>query len=310
MKEIYQQMSIASSMPDLPSTAVMGDALYMVDNLDMTLIVNEEKKQSLLNNPIQLVSTMSLLVCFQGTIDVKIGLQAYKMQANDALFMKSGIICEVNDMSQEALFFSVALDEAFYYPIFSHMDMSILQRALIRRPICRLDEKCIDECKGIYRLMKKRLLENKDGSLHTEILKGYLQVLLFNVYEVYLRQDDLLPEQEKKYSRQQELFNRFMELLQRDYRKERNISHYASKLCVTQVYLSRVVLAQSGHTAREHIDNFIITEAKQLIRSKQYTILQISEMLNFTCQSFFGRYFKKHTGFTPTTYQNIENNVL
>jgi AraC-like DNA-binding protein len=66
-----------------------------------------------------------------------------------------------------------------------------------------------------------------------------------------------------------------------------------------------VVRAQSGHTASEHIDNFIITEAKQLIRSKQYTILQISEMLNFTCQSFFGRYFKKHTGFSPTAYQQL-----
>ena len=126
------------------------------------------------------------------------------------------------------------------------------------------------------------------------------KVLLFNIYAVYLEKDQLA---DIKPTRQQELFNRFMELLQRDYRNHRHINHYASELCVTPSYLSKVVLAQSGHTASEHIDNFIIAEAKQLIRSRQYTILQVSEMLKFTCQSVFGRYFKKHTGLTPKEFQ-------
>ena len=49
-----------------------------------------------------------------------------------------------------------------------------------------------------------------------------------------------------------------------------------------------------------------MAEAKQLLRSKEYTILQISEMLNFTSQSLFGRYFKKFTGYTPKEYQSIK----
>ena len=28
-------------------------------------------------------------------------------------------------------------------------------------------------------------------------------------------------------------------------------------------------------------------------------------MLNFTCQSFFGRWFKKHTGYSPSEYQQM-----
>jgi AraC-like DNA-binding protein len=303
MKEIYQQTTL-SSIPDLPATAVLENALYLMDNLDKAVSIDEEKRHTYMNNPIQYVSTMSLMVCIHGTIDLNIGLQACTMQDNDVLFLKSGVICEVTNMDLDTIFFTLTLDEAFYYPIFSEMDMSILQRALISQPICHMDHRRMEECKAIYKLMKERLLEGANGQLHTDILKGYLQALLFNVYEVYLQQDQQIMYKGKP-SRQQELFNRFMELLQKDYRKERNISHYANELCVTPVYLSRVVRAQSGHTASEHIDNFIITEAKQLIRSKQYTILQISEMLNFTCQSFFGRYFKKHTGFSPTAYQQL-----
>jgi len=301
MKQIYQQMTTAE-MSGHPSTATMDKSLLLMDNIDYAFTLRESERQNYLNRPFQYVSTMSLLVCLRGEAKVNIGLQPYELHENDSLFVKSGVICEMTFMSDDALFFSIILDESFYYPIFSHMDLSVLQRALIRQPICNLGKDRAEECLAAYRQLKKRLLDEQKDVLHHDILKGYLQVLLFNVYAVYLQQDLLAV---VKPSRQQELFNRFMELLQRDYRTDRNIKHYADKLCVTPAYLSRVVLAQSGLTASEHIDNFIISEAKQLIRSRKYTILQVSEMLNFTCQSFFGRYFKKHTGYTPLSFQQL-----
>ena len=299
MKHIYRQMT-TGEMSTHPTTASIDKSLYLMDNLEMEVKMSEKEKQSFLNAPIQYISTMSLLVCIKGAAKVNIGLEANEMHNHDALFLKSGIICEMTDMSPDTQFFSVILDEAFYYPIFSHLDLSVLQRALMNQPICRLSDERMEECIVVYKQIKKHLLLHTDEPLNQDIIRGYLQVLLFNIYAVYLEKDQLA---DIKPTRQQELFNRFMELLQRDYRNHRHINHYASELCVTPSYLSKVVLAQSGHTASEHIDNFIIAEAKQLIRSRQYTILQVSEMLNFTCQSFFGRYFKKHTGLTPKEFQ-------
>ena len=303
MKQLYRQMTLAS-MSNYPATAGLEDKLNLMDNMDGPVSLSDMQKQQYLNNPIQYVSTMSVMACLHGTISINIGLQAYDMHSSDVLFLKSGIICEVRKMSPDAEFFSVTLDEAFYYPIFSKYDMSVLQLALIHRPVCNLDAKRMEECTAIYRLLKKHLLEFSDSLFQVDILKGYLQALLFNIYEVYQQQDMLLSGAGKP-NRQQELFNRFLELLQRKFRTERNISYYAKELCVTPTYLSRVVLAQSGHTASEHIDIFVITEAKQMIRSRKYTILQISELLNFTSPSFFGRYFKKHIGFSPKAYQSI-----
>ena len=54
--------------------------------------------------------------------------------------------------------------------------------------------------------------------------------------------------------------------------------------------------------AGDHIDNYVIGEAKLLIKSRKYSIAQISDMLNFTSQAYFGRYFKKHTGYTPMEF--------
>ena len=40
-----------------------------------------------------------------------------------------------------------------------------------------------------------------------------------------------------------------------------------------------------------------------LLKSGQYTVQQVSELLNFPNQSFFGTYFKQATGHSPKAYQ-------
>lgn len=47
----------------------------------------------------------------------------------------------------------------------------------------------------------------------------------------------------------------------------------------------------------------MILEAKALLRSTNLTIQQISYELNFTSQSFFGKYFKRLTGMSPKEYK-------
>jgi YesN/AraC family two-component response regulator len=95
-----------------------------------------------------------------------------------------------------------------------------------------------------------------------------------------------------------------MEAVKKYYPHERGIGFYAGLLCITPKYLSQVVHKISGRYAGEYIHDFVILEAKVLIRSRVYSIQQISEMLHFKSQSFFGRYFKNATGYTPLQYQD------
>lgn len=50
-------------------------------------------------------------------------------------------------------------------------------------------------------------------------------------------------------------------------------------------------------------DDYVVLEAKTLLKSTNLTILQISEELHFANQSFFGKYFKQHTGLSPMRYR-------
>lgn len=307
MNKPYRHLT-SESMSSHPGLASLSNSIILLDNLEEAIVMSEKEKSLHMNNPIKYISTIAILLCVEGTIDIGLGLQDYRMRENDSLLMKSGIICELKNMSDDARFCSIILNEEFSYPFSNNIIASVLQESFVKNPICSLPGRHMEECILVYKLIKSRLSGPSPSSniLLNEIVKGYIQALLYNLYSGYIVQEEDRNMEENKTTRKQDLYNRFMELVQRDFLRERNIKYYASQLCITPRYLSQVVYKESGHYASEHIDNFVITEAKQLVRSGQYSILQISKMLNFTSLSFFGRYFKKFTGYSPTQYQHLE----
>ena len=77
----------------------------------------------------------------------------------------------------------------------------------------------------------------------------------------------------------------------------------AERLHITPKYLSSVIKEVSGKSA-EWIDQYVILEAKALLRYSGLSIQEIAYELNFSTQSFFGKYFKHHTGISPSAYKH------
>lgn len=97
---------------------------------------------------------------------------------------------------------------------------------------------------------------------------------------------------------------KFLSLVQQHFKKERFLDFYAGKLEVSTKHLSRTVKEATGFSAVDWIDRFVILEAKVLLKATTMSIQQIADELNFTSQSFFGKYFKKHTGYSPKDFRN------
>ena len=104
-------------------------------------------------------------------------------------------------------------------------------------------------------------------------------------------------------SREQTIFDRFIQLVNQHCREHHQIGYYAERMCLTERYLGTVVRQTSGTTAKDWIDRALITQAKVLLRHSDKTVLQISEELHFPNPSFFSKYFKRLTGTTPRDYQ-------
>ena len=107
-------------------------------------------------------------------------------------------------------------------------------------------------------------------------------------------------------SREQTIFDRFIQLVNQHCRDHHQIAYYADRMCLTERYLGTVIRQTSGTTAKDWIDRALITQAKVLLRHSDHSVLQISEELNFPNPAFFSKYFKRLTAMTPLGYRGKE----
>lgn len=105
-------------------------------------------------------------------------------------------------------------------------------------------------------------------------------------------------------SRKENLVINFTNLVQKQFRHQRNVQQYANTLCITPKYLTETVKEITGKTAGEIIDDFVLQEAKLLLDDPALSIAEIANDLHFSDQSFFGKFFKRHTGFSPKGYRS------
>ena len=104
-------------------------------------------------------------------------------------------------------------------------------------------------------------------------------------------------------SRQSELTNKFIELVERNYTKQRELKFYAEKLALTPKHISLVVKRSSGKSATEWIEKYVILDAITQLTSTNKSIKEIAYALSFPSQSFFGKYFCRIVGTSPAEYR-------
>ena len=109
--------------------------------------------------------------------------------------------------------------------------------------------------------------------------------------------------EEKHQSRQEQVFNQFIQLVNQYASQERKVSFYADKLCLTPRYLKSLIRQASNRTVMDWINEAVIIEAKVLLKYSNKLIYQIADELNFPNTSFFCKFFKRMTGMTPLAYQ-------
>jgi AraC family transcriptional activator of pobA len=114
----------------------------------------------------------------------------------------------------------------------------------------------------------------------------------------------------KKQTRKQELNLLFQNLVFNHYKEHRTVQYYADALFVSPKHLTETVKEVTGKTAGEWIDDAVVLEAKVLLRNHEISVAEVAGQVNFPEQSSFGKYFKKHTGLSPSEYRLGESGVL
>lgn len=137
-----------------------------------------------------------------------------------------------------------------------------------------------------------------------DIVSGLIAATIYKVGDIMYHYLAEHPEaQNNAHNRAEEYFKQFTHLLGEHYREERSVGFYARLLCITPKYLTTLIKRISGQSVSEWIDNYVILEAKTLLKYSTMSIQEIAYYLNFPNQSFFGSYFKRNTGMSPSQYK-------
>lgn len=128
-------------------------------------------------------------------------------------------------------------------------------------------------------------------------------IFLAFLYEIAALGQKYSPPVIGQITRKEELVIRFANLVTHHFREQRSVQYYADALNVTPKYLTETVKEVHGRSAGEVIDDFVILESKLLLEKPENTIAQVANLLNFSDQSFFGKYFKRMTGLSPKEFR-------
>lgn len=98
-------------------------------------------------------------------------------------------------------------------------------------------------------------------------------------------------------------FGVFKNYLEEQFAETRNAKEYAKMMNISYKHLNEVCKSVTGNTSKVFIDQFIILETKRHLSTSDISVKELTYILGFDEPTNFLKYFKKHTGQTPSQFK-------
>ena len=243
----------------------------------------------------------------KGHFSLDVNLSTYDIHENSLLMVVPGNIVKLSAYKEDhigdaELLFALVSREFLSSVRFDFNKVFQDTIRMWKNPCITLQGEELELAEDYFRLTRKVLSSHQNNK--REILGSILTSFTYVTLDVWTRQlASARSEESQTSARVNQVFERFIELVTEYHNQERGMAFYANKLCLTPKYLSKLVKLSSGRSAPDWIDSFVILEAKNLLKFSDKPIKEIVYLLNFPNQSVFYKFFKAHTGMTPSEYR-------
>ncbi len=275
----------------------MKQVSYLSNDLVITTI-DYNNYHKIRENPLS-VDGFMVIILMTGEAKVHINLTSHTIHPNDIVFFSPEAIVDLKECSEDAMAYVLAYSKSFVNEIQVDLPTSLpVYMRFGKEPVLSVTPEDVAEIRQVFRMIKTMLVSDKERFRH-EIIRSLFTTAFYIITELNQRERN----SGHSKGRGEVIFEEFTNLLQQYNKQERNVGFYAKKLDITPKYLSSIVKEVSGKTAARWIDESVILEAKSLLKYSGMSIQEIAYHLNFSTQSFFGKYFKQHTGTSPSRFK-------
>lgn len=255
--------------------------------------------------------TYGLGITYTGEGDVfKIGSADYTVTAGCLTTVGPGMVCQWTGnytAEHDTVYFTEELFEGMQNNSFLHSLPFFFHGG---RHVIRLTGEEIRKMASIFALLKE-LKDDKNA------VPGIVHSLLM-LAESFHANPDNQPQSgnaanrggngqsnrvSNRVSNREKIAQEFRKLVAEHFPQHKEVAFYATALHITPKYLSEVLQAELGKPAKAFIDEYVVMEAKSLLKQTTLSIQEICYWLGFEDASHFNKSFKKLTNTTPTEYR-------
>ena len=246
---------------------------------------------------------ITMIMCLSGSVTLNVNMEPYRLTPNSLLVIPSQSVFRLGQVDWDTLdAYVFILSPEFLHDI--NFEISILTSYKISSSQPAQLELTDHESRLMSRyldLIHYNTVDNTDTIYVRSISRSLIAAAVYQLMQFAGNHD--VSRKPVKLSRRDKYVKEFIALVSRTYKRERSVAFYAGKLFISPKYLSYIVKEHTGRSAAQWIDDYVILEAKNLLRYSGKNVQQIAYDLNFSNQSSFGKYFKHLTGMSPTKFQ-------
>lgn len=246
-------------------------------------------------------SDYTLLYVEKGVLKFSINLINHTLKKNESIAINPKSVVQIHEISENLKVYSISFTSQFVFDNFYNKGSVDAFGYFTHNnvPKLRFSKQEGKILKMLIRML--RFYNQQEGTpFREDLIRSTFGVIAYNYARNFKK---AYPDLKAELTRQEELVLRFWNILQENVKTDRRVRFYADALNVTTGHLSKTLKETTGKTASQLIEAAVIMEARLLLMDPKLSIAQIAEILRFPDQSFFGKYFKKHLGLSPSAYR-------
>ncbi len=256
----------------------------------------------------QVLTYGAILICRKGRATLSVNYKNWELYEGAVITVFPNDVVEVKVKSEERRVKNELEFEVLKYnpSLLREASLQLEQTVYssLREDRCRQDTPVVTNIINNMFSLLKVYFNQSECTCISQLVLCQLKAFFIGFHEYLQRNPQYRPDDVKSY-RVRELFNRFMMLMERDYKQSRDVNYYANLMNITSKYLTNIVHQVTGHTPKTIIDQYVILQLKMQLKRSGQSIKEMAWEYHFTDVSFFCRYIKKHTGLTPQQLKKV-----
>ncbi len=285
MEEQALNLFNKSILPVNDTAVTLGDKMLIMDSLASPLAHSEA--QSVPGRFPMKLSMPHLLIVESGEVGLNVNFHDSVVKAGCCALIGANAMLERVAVS----------DDARVILMLFSCSMTTMQQQDQPVVTWKLHGEHMTMLKQVYGMMRTIMLNNAFARNREESIASCLNLMGSIIGQAGNSNPDAKP------SRQDEIVARFLQCVHENYREHRDVGFYAAQMGLSLKYMSHVIYEKTGRHPTKWIKDYVILEAKTMLRSGRYSIQQIADELHFPNQSFFGKYFKEAVGVSPKKWK-------